>query len=187
MNLIVEQLNEDHRQLVRILYHLEREVKAFGGLTKVASNLESILDILDYIQVYPEIWHHPTEDVIYEALLEKDIPDLKQLADTLEEHATLELLTENLQEYINLIAADRGVSVVRFIKSTHDYINRQLQHMEKEQKYLFPLMEQYLDQQDWKKIKQRLKGLQCLLEEPRLQKYQAFYKGLANTNLVTAH
>jgi hypothetical protein len=34
MNLIVEQLQADHKQLVRILYHLEREAKAFMGLNR---------------------------------------------------------------------------------------------------------------------------------------------------------
>ena len=186
MNLIIEQLHHDHKQLVRILYHLERELKAFNGLLKEAANMETILDILDYIQVYPEIWHHPTEDVIYEMLLQKDIPSPELLADALEEHAILELLTENLQANINAAVTDQDFSPARFIKSTTVFINRQLQHMEREQKNLFPLAEKYLDKSDWDVIKQRLKSQQQLRQESRLQQYESLYQDIANSNAVTA-
>ena len=187
MNLIIEQLHEDHKQLVRILYHLEREIKALSGLTNTPGSLEALLDILDYIQVYPEIWHHPTEDVIYQMLQEKAIPGPDLLTEAIEEHAVLELLTDNLQQYVNASATGQQLSSARFIKSAGDYVSRQLRHMEQEQTILFPLAEKYLNKNDWEKIKQQLKDRQYSLEEPRLQKYKNFYEGMANSSVVTAH
>ena len=187
MNLIVEQLHEDHRQLVRVLYHLDREIKALSGLGKNRASLEKVLDILDYIQVYPEIWHHPVEDLIYEVLLQKDIPDPQQLANCIEEHGVLELLTENLHSYLDQVTAGREELRLRLIKAGSEYVKRQLTHMEHEQQTLFPLMQSYLDQGDWELIRERIKARQPGVEDMRLQRYQHLYQDIADSSAITAH
>lgn len=187
MNLIVEQLQEDHRQLVRVLYHLDREIKALSGLGNARASLEKILDILDYIQVYPEIWHHPVEDLIYEVLLQKEIPEPQQLANCIEEHGTLELLTENLHSYLDQVAAGKEELRLRLIKAGSDYVKRQLTHMEHEQHMLFPLMQRYLDQADWERIRERIKTRHAGVEDSRLQRYQHLYRDIADSSAVTAH
>lgn len=187
MNLIIEQLNQDHRQLVRVLYHLEQGIKSLSGLTAGKASLERILDSLDYIQVYPELWHHPTEDIIYELLLQKDIPEPQRLADCIEEHGVLELLTENLHSYLDQLAAGDETVKMRLFKAGGDYVRRQLKHMEHEQKTLFPLMEQYLTADDWETIRQRLKAQQPLSDLPQAQYYQTLYRDIAAASAITAH
>lgn len=187
MNLIIEQLNQDHRQLVRVLYHLEQSIKSLSGLGKTSPGVERILDILDYIQVYPEIWHHPTEDIIYELLLQKDIPQPERLANCIEEHGILELLTENLHSYLDQLAAGREQVRLRLIKAGSDYVKRQLQHMEHEQKTLFPLIEQYLDDADWDVIKERLKSRQPVTDPGQAAHYQTLYRQIADSSAITAH
>lgn len=188
MNLILEQLQNDHKQLVRLLYQLEQQVKTYMGLIKASSSLESMLDILDYIQVYPELWHHPTEDIICDVLLEKDISVSGEVADLMAEHDTLELLSENIHEYINQLAVAKYTVIAekkaRFIKASSLYINRQLQHMEKEQEVLFPLFEQRLDSSDWDKIRLRLKDKQKLIDEKQLQQYKTRYYDIANRSAI---
>ena len=187
MNLIVEQLQDDHRQLVRILYHLEREIKALSGMGKADASMEKILDILDYIQVYPEIWHHPTEDLIYEILLQKDIPAPELLANCIEEHGILELLTENLHSYLDQLAAGNAGVRSRLIKAGSDYVKRQLTHMEHEQNTLFPLMERFMGQEDWEEIKRRLKSIQPPTGTADFERYQHLYRDIARSSPVTAH
>lgn len=186
-NLIIGQLQEDHKQLVRMLYHLEREVKAIAGLQPGSGSLETILDILDYVQMYPELWHHPVEDIIYEKLLKKAIPDPQLLHDALEEHELLETLTENLHVYIDAAALANDKPPMRFVKSTSDYVSRQLMHMEFEQKHLFPLTENYLDQNDWQDIKESMKLQRQLTDESRIQAYSELYRDIARGSMVTAH
>lgn len=187
MNLIVEQLHQDHRQLVRVLYHLDQEIKSLSGLGRTGTRIEKILDILDYIQMYPEIWHHPTEDVIYELLLQKAIPEPQQLADCIEEHGILELLTENLHSYLDQLAAGKTSVKPRLIKAAGEYVKRQLDHMEHEQHTLFPLMEQHLDHEDWQLIKERLNSRYPQVDTLQLQRYQTFYREIARSSAVTAH
>lgn len=186
MNHVIEQLQEDHRQLVHVLYNLEREVRACSGLSSENSSMEAILDILDYIQVYPEIWHHPAEDALYEVLLDKDVGAAALVAHLVEEHGVLELLTENLLEYINQIVTsiDADAIKMRFIKSTNDYISRQLHHMEQEQLHLFPLIEQHLTEDDWLAIKDRLRKQQQNYDAPKLEYYHSFYQEIVDSTPV---
>lgn len=186
-NLIIAQLQEDHKQLVRMLYHLEREVKAVAGLQSGPGSLEAILDILDYIQVYPELWHHPAEDIIYEKLLQKPISDPQLLHEALEEHELLEILTENLHVHVNAVALSKDKPPMRFVKAASDYVGRQLMHMEFEQKHLFPLAENYLDSNDWQHINSSIKGLRQPADEPQLQAYSELYHDIAKSSAVTAH
>lgn len=187
MNLIVEQLHNDHRQLVRVLYHLDREIKALHGLGGAKANLAAILDQLDYIQVYPEIWHHPAEDFITELLMQKNIREADWLSACTEEHQILELLTENLYSYLDQYVAGKTEVRSRLIKAGSDYVKRQLSHMEHEQHCLFPLMERYLDEQDWAEIKAHLKSLRPAAEDERVYRYQALYREIAQLSPVTAH
>lgn len=187
MNLIVEQLQNDHRQLVRVLYHLDREIKALHGLGGCKANLAAILDQLDYIQVYPELWHHPTEDVIAGLLLQKNIPEAEWLASCMEEHQVLELLTENLHSYLDQFAAGNSHVRSRLIKAGTDYVKRQLTHMEHEQHCLFPLMERYLQAEDWAQIKAHIKSMRPSAEDERVQHYQLLYRDIARLSPVTAH
>lgn len=187
MNLIVEQLNDDHRQLVRVLYHLDREIKALNGLGCSRASVEKILDILDYIQVYPEIWHHPTEDLIYEVLLQKNIPEPQRLADCIEDHGVLELLTENLHSYLEQFALGNDGVRSRLVKAGSDYVKRQLDHMEHEQQTLFPLMEEFLSDGDWDTIKQQLKSRQPSGRELQLEHYRSLYRNIADSSAITAH
>ena len=187
MNSILAQLHEDHKRLVRVLYHLEQEAKAIAGLSPKKGCLETVLDILDYVQACPEVWHHPTEDIIYEALLQKDGVDTQLLADALNEHEVLVLLTENLHERIHQLLAGSGSGAARFAKAANDYVNHQLRHMEFEQKHLFPLMESRLDQKDWQQISATIKSQSSASKNARLQEFSAVYRNISESSALTAH
>ncbi len=185
--LILERLRDDHRQLVRMLYHLDKAIKGLAGLSQSRAGLDKILDMLDYIQMYPEIWHHPVEDLICEHLLQKPIPDPEVLASCIEEHGILELRTENLHCYLDQLAAGDEAVRPRLLKAGSDYVRRQLMHMEHEQNTLFPLMEAYLDAGDWEQIRDRIQTRLRPEQEPRLQHYRQVYQAIADTSAVTAH
>lgn len=196
MNQVLKQLQADHWQIMRVLYHLTSEVKNYGGFGGPAipakTQLTTIIDILDYIQMYPEVWHHPAEDIILEVLLEKDPEAAEVLAEMLEEHEIFEVLTENLHSYINHLASgdceNPAKMKTRFIMAASDYVSRQLSHMAQEQKLLFPLVEKHLQGSDWDIIKTRIKQLNSGTDEinERLRYYQSRYRAIT-TDTAAVH
>ena len=188
---IVDQLHTDHKQLVRVLYHLEREIKALCGIDGDLLNLESIVNALDYIQVFPEIWHHPAEDIIYKVLREKNLIDGDTINAIIDEHSVLEALTVHLHQLFEQVVREggsEGVSRMRLklLKAVGDYVRRQLRHMDREQELLFPMIEQYLKSEDWDLIKQQIKET-SQIEGGDFKQYQALYCEIASQSAVTAH
>ncbi len=210
MNQILKQLQADHWQIMRVLYHLTSEVKNYGGISQsglkpggvkhgdqgrdqpipAKAQLTTIIDILDYIQLYPEVWHHPAEDIILDVLLDKDPNAAEQLAEMIEEHEIFEVLTENLHSYIDQLASGQSEGAwkikSRFIMAVSDYVSRQLSHMAQEQKLLFPLVEKHLKESDWELIKKRIKQLNTKDDDinDRLNYYQSRYQTITTQSAV---
>lgn len=187
MNSLIQSLYEDHRHFVGVLYHLEREVKALGGLLYSKPNFDAILDIFDYIKVYPQVWHHPIEDIIYEKLLSKDVPNPGAIADLMEEHGILDMLTDYIHDLVNRMSQGADIPAIRLVRKTNEFIQRQLKHINQEQCTFFPLVEQCFDDDDWEDVQRRLEGQVNAAGEVRWQEYKSLYKSIVGSSAVTAH
>ena len=187
MDLIIEQLQQDHKQLMKVLYHLDREITALS-LNPQQRCGDKVLDILDYIQVYPELWHHPAEDIIFEQLLKLPELDTDTIQKTMDEHEILALLTEQLHHHLNQWVSGKNTSPSRLIKSCRAYIDRQLQHIQTEQEAIFPLLNQLAAHQ-WHAIKQQLKQHQPHWQGESIptQKMHQTYQSIVSGHAMTAH
>lgn len=187
MNLITEQLQQDHKQLMKVLYHLDREITSLSLKTQQRCG-DKVLEILSYIQVYPELWHHPAEDIIFSALLENNTNQTAIIQQTIDEHEILALLTEQLLHHLSQWVSGASLSPSRLIKSCRDYIDRQLQHIQTEQEIIFPLLSE-LDTQQRLTIKQQLKQHQPNWQGevvPTEQMNQT-YQNIVSSHIMTAH
>jgi hypothetical protein len=68
--MIIERLSQEHRNVEKLLAILERELEVFdrGDLP----DYEVIGAIISYFEVYPEVYHHPQEDVVFAKLKIRD-------------------------------------------------------------------------------------------------------------------
>lgn len=187
MKLITEQLQQDHQQIIKVLYHLDREITALSLKTQKRCG-DKVLDILDYIQVYPELWHHPAEDIIFDALLKANTAQADVIKRTIDEHEILALLTEQLLHHLDQWVSGAKASPHRLIKSCRDYIDRQLQHIQIEQEIIFPLFSQ-INAEQWRSIKQQLKMHQPVWQGEAIhtQSMHQTYSNIVRGHLVTAH
>ncbi len=62
---LLERLHRDHINLARLLDLLERELNEFYAGRE--SDFDLKVEMLEYIECYAELIHHPTEDRIFEA------------------------------------------------------------------------------------------------------------------------
>ncbi len=183
MNQIIEQLNQDHRRLVKVLYRLDNEIKTLGGMLTGKGNMEAVVDMLDYIQTYPELNHHRLEDEICRLLKKKEWVDGDILEEVEDKHELLELLAENVHYHMDSAIKDSAINegaanTVRFLRAVKEYIKYQLKHMEYEQKHLFPMAEKYLTEEDWQFLQILLREDYSELAESRLLKYSRIYQQL---------
>lgn len=146
------QLCADHFNLLRLLRALEAEIACYEAGGGRAGRLSVILDIFDYVQVYPEKWHHPVEEALFEVLLRKQVENSELIWGMRAEHKTLESLTRHTAELFMAVANDTIVPIYKLADATREYIARQLDHINQENRLIYPLLEKNLTDEEWDDI-----------------------------------
>ncbi len=154
MSNIIQILLEEHRNIDKLLLVLEHELEVFDR--GEAPDYEILQAIIQYFQDYPEDCHHPKEDMVFERLKMRNPAVASRVGDVEAEH---EIETERLRklvEAVEEILAGREFLRQTFHDVVADFIKHQRQHMDKEERLLFPAAIQRLRQEDWAAIDARL-------------------------------
>ena len=154
MSRIIEILLEEHRNIEKLLLVLEQELEVFARSER--PDYEILQAIIQYFQDYPESCHHPKEDMVFKKLKVRDPAAAKRIGDVEAEH---QVETNRLLRFAQAVAdilADREFLRQAFHNVVHDFIEHQRQHMDKEERLLFPSAAKALRPEDWAEIDVRL-------------------------------
>ncbi len=154
MSKIIEILLDEHRNIEKLLHVLERELEVFDQ--SESPDYEILQAIIDYFQDYPESYHHPKEDIVFEKLKLRDPAAAAQVGEAEAEH---QLETSRLRQFaraVEEVLAGREVLRQTFHNVVRDFIEHQRHHMAKEESLLFPAAAKALRPEDWAEIDARL-------------------------------
>ncbi|MEX1033268.1 MAG: hemerythrin domain-containing protein [Cellvibrionaceae bacterium] len=146
------QLFADHYNLLGLMRCLEAEIACYEASQPWGAHLSVILDIFDYIQFYPERYHHPLEDALFERLLIKQVKNSDQIWAIKSEHKTLEALTRRASQLFTSVANDSVVPVAELVRVTREFLARQIDHIDRENRIVYPLLEKYITLEEWDEI-----------------------------------
>ena len=148
MTTIMDDLHQEHLHLTRVFNILEEQVNIMAN--EGDPDLFLMVDIVNYVQHYPDLVHHPKEDKVYDLFSSrsKEGADIvKQLQD---EHKFLPTLTNEVHDM--LVGAANSVLFVSreelFSKIQH-FLETERKHMNLEEDTLFPLIKTVLSEEDW--------------------------------------
>jgi hemerythrin-like domain-containing protein len=82
--MIIERLSQEHRNIEKLLTILERELEVFDRGDR--PDYEVIGAIISYFELYPEVYHHPQEDVVFAKLKTRDPAAAAKVGDLAREH-----------------------------------------------------------------------------------------------------
>ena len=150
-------LSDEHRYMNLLLDTLEEQLQK--GDPTIAEDLYLMQDVVRYLHEYSDAVHHPTEDIMFGKLVNRD-PAAKTDTDRLlRDH---ERLTENTTELLELLetaTTEQTAATTEAIHaSTTAYIGRMRQHMQFEESTVFPRTIQCLAGKDWHAIELRLES-----------------------------
>jgi hemerythrin-like domain-containing protein len=154
MSNIIQILLEEHRNIDKLLLVLEHELEVFDRSEE--PDYEILQAVIQYFQDYPESCHHPKEDMVFEKLKVRDPAAANRIGDVEAEHQVETKRLRRLVEAVDEILAGREFLRQTFHDVVHDFIEHQRQHMDKEERLLFPAAVQGLRQDDWAEIDARL-------------------------------
>ena len=154
MSNIIQILLEEHRNIDKLLLVLEHELEVFDRSEE--PDYEILRAIIQYFQDYPEDCHHPKEDMVFEKLKMRDPAAASRIGDVEAEHKVETERLRKLVEAVEEILAGREFLRQTFHDVVFDFIKHQRQHMDKEERLLFPAAVQRLRPEDWAAIDARL-------------------------------
>lgn len=144
-------IRSEHFELNLVLACLQQIVQVDrpgGG----ATDFEVLYLILDYIEGFPETFHHPKEEVFLFEAIRRRAPEAGPIIDRLcDEHAQgVELMTE-LRQAIDAYAANPTAGGW-FRDVATQYISLERAHMQTEEERIMPLALEVLNPDDWRDI-----------------------------------
>ena len=154
MSNIIQILLEEHRNIDKLLLVLEHELEVFERSEE--PDYEILQAVIQYFQNYPESCHHPKEDMVFEKLKVRDPAAANRIGDVEAEHQVETKRLRRLVDAVEEILAGREFLRQTFHDVVRDFIEHQRQHMDKEERLLFPAAVQGLRPDDWAEIDARL-------------------------------
>lgn len=144
-------LFEEHRHLNALVCALERKAKQRGVIK--ASDYYLLRDIVGYLNDYPDSVHHPTENLMFELLLQREPSRRKSVAGLRRDHESVATETENLLELLDQAIDAPSVPLEKSVRQAClAFVEHQKKHMQFENQKLFPAAMDALSQEDWNRI-----------------------------------
>jgi hemerythrin-like domain-containing protein len=148
--MIIELLSREHRNIERLLAALERELEVFDRGDR--PDYEVIRAIISYFEVYPEVYHHPQEDLVFAKLKIRDPTAAAKIGDLAHEHQKGAERLRRVAQAVDSVLADREVLRQTVDTIIRDFIEYERRHVMMEDSDFFPAALKALEPQDWTEI-----------------------------------
>ena len=173
-------LSDEHRYLSLLLDTLEEQLQ-LTDLT-APGDFFLIQDIVHYMYEYTDVVHHPTEDLMFDKLLQR-APDTKlEVAHLRRDHEALHKDTARIQKLLDQAVKRRNPKAAEAVRvASEKYIERLRRHIQIEETELFPSAVRCLANRDWHEIETRLEARQDPLFGPNVERdYRVLYEYFAS-------
>ena len=175
MSTIMQGLHQDHVHLAKLLELLKAELELLRRGER--PNYDQMLDIVDYVQNYPDQVHHPKEDVVLRYYLARGGDSPAVVEALMAEHKALPELTKELRESVEKLLHDGIVSLEAFESQLQRFIEAQHSHMSNEEGKVFPMIERTLTDTDWAAIEREIpQAGDPLFGENVARQYEGLYQ-----------
>ncbi|QUJ67958.1 hemerythrin domain-containing protein [Photobacterium sp. GJ3] len=173
--MLLDSIHTEHGYINRLLRLLRTKLAAIREGYDV--NYQMIRDIVTYLQNQAEHCHHPKEDVIYHYYL-SHYGDEQRILDLEAEHVELAKLTSEFAETVDMVLMDAVIPLDVFAEKLNAFVERQKQHLDMEEKQVFPVIRQHFTSSDWAAVESEYQ--ECLCDPLFGKEVSAQYRELAS-------
>lgn len=135
---IFEQLHLDHINYSRLLNLLELHLDRHE--TDVNPDYLLMQDIMKYMINYPDIFHHPAEELLFAEMGEVDREDAATIEKLCGEHTTLAELAQELKQQLQNASTGHIVERDKILTVGRRYVDTYREHINLEEREIFPLL-----------------------------------------------
>jgi len=154
MHEILEALRQEHRNIASLLKTLEWQVAEFERGKE--PDYDVIGATLDYFQDFPDLFHHPKEDLVYAKLSERDAATAARIGDLHRTHEELGVRAREFARGVQAVLDEEGPPRRTFAYRARRFIELQREHLDREEAEFFPVADKTLTAEDWAELKARM-------------------------------
>jgi hemerythrin-like domain-containing protein len=151
---VIDVLRQEHRNIEKLLCVLERELSIFARAER--PDYEVIRAAIAYFQVYPDVYHHPQEDAVFEKLKARDSVAAANIGDLAADHKSGAERLRRVAQAVDSVLADQEVLRQAVVDIIRDFIEHERRHIAMEERDFFPAAVKALQPEDWAEIVSRL-------------------------------
>ncbi len=167
----LQKLHQDHVNLSKVLNMLEALLADVQAGEHV--NLDMLSEIVDYVQSYPDQFHHRQEDVIFSIYLGHSACRNDLMEQLMTEHTLLINKSHELGEKITQWRNDSPVPRERVVAIIADYLKMQRDHLNVEESSVFDVLDRELTPADWERVEAAMPALSDpLFGDPMRQRFE---------------
>ena len=154
MAALMQALRREHEDMTVLLDLMERQIAQFQD--GAAPDFNLVRGIIGYFLTYPDLYHHPKEDLIAERLRSRAPDEAAGLESLLNGHLDLAYLTRRLATAAVDQMVRPGDEPRQWFSSLgRDFVDSNRRHMAMEEKHFFPLALDVLTEGDWAELEGR--------------------------------
>ncbi|MEJ2116626.1 MAG: hemerythrin domain-containing protein [Alphaproteobacteria bacterium] len=150
MTALIRVLNEEHRNIEKLLKILDSELAVFDRGEQ--PDYEILQAIAGYFMEYANRCHHPKEDVIFSLLRQRDASMEDAIAEIEAEHKSEAERLGKFAQVIESVRLDHEIRRQTLHDAVSGFIKYQRAHIDKEEGKLFPAALKALTSEDWAQI-----------------------------------
>jgi len=170
------ELHRDHIHIAKLMDILEKEFQKIENIHNPDYVL--MLDVMHYMTHYPDMFHHPKEDLVFAKILERDVSQRDAIEKLEEEHKLLYKKGLELREMLETASSELAMvprDVV--IERGREYVQLLRSHMSLEEGQVFPLAGDLITDEDSDEIEKHLESPgDPLFGEAVADAYEVLYK-----------
>jgi hemerythrin-like domain-containing protein len=147
---IIEILQQEHRNIEKLLDVLEQELNVFDRGER--PDYEVVGAVIDFFKNYPDTCHHPKEDVIYEKFKQRAPAKAAQTADLQADHRAGAVRLARVAQAVDAVLNDQDLLRESVDHLVRDFIAGERKHIAIEDGQVFPAIVAALQPADWADI-----------------------------------
>mgnify|MGYP001826603734 CR=1 FL=1 len=166
---MMKALRAEHRHIATVMQLFADQLKAIEEGQLVDTHV--VYEIMDYMVTWPDRYHHPREDLIYGRVAELDSKAADEVDTLQRDHDRTAVRGREVLKDIEGWR-DGEVSGAVLVKRGREYIDHMYEHMNVEEKVVFPHIESVLTLEDWRELAEddHLRAVADPVFGPRVQR-----------------
>ncbi len=150
MNPLMTRLGEEHKRLAKLLNLFEKLLNGFNAGAEPDYDLMD--EMLTYMDSYADVVHHPTEDLVFQRVLEKIGPGQEAFEILMRQHTVVSALSRRFRDSLEAILNEEVLLRDEVEIQGREMIAALRDHMRLEDNEAFPLALEILSEEDWAEI-----------------------------------